>query len=937
MNKLAPFLLTLLLLNLSGKAENSLCTKSFDGSKFLYNYLNADSTFTAQANTVSYCASKGTAPWELWISNVQFRTINNASGKFKDYSTLGYSDYTNISTSIPRQIPFPLTVTPGLSWSGNLSNAYCRVWIDYNGNNVFEDSEIVLQSTNANTFTSNVVIPFDALNGLTADVRMRVAIKWGSYPGPCEIFDKGEVEDYTVNISGIGTKYTNVAVKNWSAPQSATVGQTQNSTFDILSNGTVPVFNVPVSVYLSFDNLWDSFDIKVGSVTTPAIGIGTLPGLSLPFTIPTNTTPGNYFLILRADINDQIPADNLIVKPFVVQPNSASYCASKGTAPWELWISKVQFGDINNIYGLMTINNASEKFKDFSTLGYSDYTNLTAKIPKNIPFPISITPGLSWLGNLSNAYCRVWIDYNNNNIFEDSEIVLQGSNSNPFTGNVTANADFVEGNKRMRVAIKWGSYPSACETFDKGEVEDYTVNLIGIGTKYRNVAVENWSVPQSASPGQTQNSTFDLDGNGTIPADPSEVSIFLSFDNVWDPSDVKVGNMIPPPLGLQILHGLSLPFTIPANTTSGNYFIILRADINDQIPADNLIVKPFVVQSYCASKGTKPWEQWIEHVSVATNFISTSFPATGKEGYGDFTNVTPATMYRGLGGLITLTPQSSWGGDPNNTNMYWRVWIDYNNNNDFNDPSELLVSRKININYSGDFFDNENSFTIPTTATLGKTRMRVAMKVGGYPDPCETFERGEVEDYSVNIVNAPAVIQPLVAFGNLKAEILDASVRLDWVKYSDKIMGYEIEKSLDGNLFRFMEKITGSTSEPYYYVYDNQPNEGDNFYRLKIILKTGEVTYSNVQSVGYNKITDFTLFPNPSQDEVFMDLKAFENKSVNMFISNPIGKIVFNETIESANRTPHRLDISTLNTGIYFIRIETKGKRAIVRKLQVMR
>ncbi len=662
MNKIIPSLLTLLLLNLSGKAENVSCTKSIGSNKILCNYLNAGSTTPDQANTGNYCASKGIKPFELWISNVQFNIINNASGKFKDYSTLGYSDYTNISTSIPRQIPFPLTVTPGLSYAGDLSNVYCRVWIDYNGNNIFEDSEIVLQSTNANPFIANVVIPFDALNGLTADVRMRVSVKWGGYPGPCETFDKGEVEDYTVNISGIGTKFTNIKVQNWSAPQSATAGQTQNSNFDIVNTGTLPVSNVPVSVYLSSDNLFSSNDLLIGSITTPPIGIQTLPGLSLPFTIPANTAPGNYFIILRADINDQIPADNLIVQPFVVQANTGNYCASKGIAPWQ---------------------------------------------------------------------------------------------------------------------------------------------------------------------------------------------------------------------------------------------------------------------------------QWISNVSVATPIGSLNFPMTSKEGYGDFTNVPPATIYRGMGGLITITPQSSWGGDPNNANMFWRVWIDFNNDNIFS-ANEMVISRPVVI-ASGVFLDNETGFSVPANANLGKTRMRISMKVGGYPDPCETFERGEVEDYSVNIVNAPPAIQPLIAFGNLKAEILDASVRLEWVKYCEKISGFEIEKSLDGNIFEFMKKITVSTSEPYYYVYDNQPNEGDNFYRLKIILKSGEVTYSNVQSVGYNKITDFITFPNPSQDEVFIDLKAFENKSVNLFISNPIGKIIFNETIESANRTPHRLDISELDTGFYFIRIETKGKRVIVRKLQVIR
>ena len=43
------------------------------------------------------------------------------------------------------------------------------------------------------------------------------------------------------------------------------------------------------------------------------------------------------------------------------------------------------------------------------------------------------------------------------------------------------------------------------------------------------------------------------------------------------------------------------------------------------------------------------------------------------------------------------------------------------------------------------------SFTVPATALLGSTRMRVSMKYNASPTSCETFADGEVEDYTVNI------------------------------------------------------------------------------------------------------------------------------------------------------------------------------------------
>jgi hypothetical protein len=144
-----------------------------------------------------YCASKGVAPWEYAIGNVKLGALNITSDKFKDINTLGYSDYTNLGTTIVKGQTYPLSITPLLSWIGNLPNVYCRVWIDFNQNKTFEANELVLEKTNANPLTVNFLVPTTATIGTT---RVRVSLKFGSYPTACETFDKGEVEDYLVDI-----------------------------------------------------------------------------------------------------------------------------------------------------------------------------------------------------------------------------------------------------------------------------------------------------------------------------------------------------------------------------------------------------------------------------------------------------------------------------------------------------------------------------------------------------------------------------------------------------------------------------------------------------------------------------------------------------------------------------------------------------------------
>jgi len=87
----------------------------------------------------------------------------------------------------------------------NLS-LYWYVWIDYNGNNIFEDAELIvsLSDESANIISESFTVPADASIGQT---RMRVYIKTYSQqtpepPSPCDdTSELAEVEDYRIFIS----------------------------------------------------------------------------------------------------------------------------------------------------------------------------------------------------------------------------------------------------------------------------------------------------------------------------------------------------------------------------------------------------------------------------------------------------------------------------------------------------------------------------------------------------------------------------------------------------------------------------------------------------------------------------------------------------------------------------------------------------------------
>ncbi|MBC8046866.1 MAG: T9SS type A sorting domain-containing protein [Fimbriimonadaceae bacterium] len=159
--------------------------------------------------------------------------------------------------------------------------------------------------------------------------------------------------------------------------------------------------------------------------------------------------------------------------------------------------------------------------------------------------------------------------------------------------------------------------------------------------------------------------------------------------------------------------------------------------------------------SYCASEGTISNEEWIDLVKLGT--INRT---SGDD--GGYYNGTALTTNLKKGTTKPIKVSAGMSGGP--WTEYWKVWIDWNHDFDFTDAGEEVFSTS-----SSSTSVLSGSFVVPSTATLGMTRMRVSMKYNATPSSCETFSYGEVEDYSVNIKAA-------LPYGELVAEINDITI-----------------------------------------------------------------------------------------------------------------------------------------------------------------
>lgn len=145
--------------------------------------------------------------------------------------------------------------------------------------------------------------------------------------------------------------------------------------------------------------------------------------------------------------------------------------------------------------------------------------------------------------------------------------------------------------------------------------------------------------------------------------------------------------------------------------------------------------------TYCSASASNTADERIGNVKFGT-INNTS---TGTAGYEDFTSVS-TNVTRGTAYSLSITPV--W--TSTKYNEAYAVYIDYNGNGSFADSGELVWSKA-----GSTTSPVTGSVTIPSTATLGSTRMRVMMKYSTIPtSSCEAYTYGQVEDYTINITSS---------------------------------------------------------------------------------------------------------------------------------------------------------------------------------------
>ncbi len=174
----------------------------------------------------------------------------------------------------------------------------------------------------------------------------------------------------------------------------------------------------------------------------------------------------------------------------------------------------------------------------------------------------------------------------------------------------------------------------------------------------------------------------------------------------------------------------------------------------------------------------------------------------------------------------------------------------------------------------------------------------------------------------------------------LAVELLDfkgwqqkESILLDWMTATEKENAYFIiERRSAESDFEMIGKVSGagnSNHEISYSFYDRQPNNGSNYYRLKMVDFNNNVSHSDVIYVPYvNTFELRAVYPNPAENMIHVQLNSKIESNGTITIKDNLGRVV-GETKKirvQKGIVTYDVDITTLNGGNYFIEVEVDGK-----------
>ena len=273
-----------------------------------------------------------------------------------------------------------------------------------------------------------------------------------------------------------------------------------------------------------------------------------------------------------------------------------------------------------------------------------------------------------------------------------------------------------------------------------------------------------------------------------------------------------------------------------------------------------------------------------------------------------------AVQYLNAGyGTYTINP-TTVGTYPNYSVSGFEHWI-------IDQTTAGTVDLKFN------YTDVNSNIVTPSAIRMAHFAVADWNDLGGTPDPGNTLTAGSVTVTGVSSFS-PFTFASLttgvipVKLTDFTAQKLNNIVKLSWTTEQElNSKEFVVEKSTDGNNWSTLNIITAignSALKNRYGTADNNPANGINYYRLKIVDRDGHSVLSAVKTVLFNSKYQVVVAPNPAIDFINVWIAKNNSLPVSISISSMNGKMLYQEKTTNAST---QINTSLFAKGIYLLKI----------------
>lgn len=603
-------------------------------------------------------------------------------------------------------------------------------------------------------------------------------------------------------------------------------------------------------------------------------------------------------------------------------------------------------------------------FSGFNDPTYWNYMNEIVEVMDQTSFEIEFTGAYD--GQLG-----IWIDYNNNDIFETDELQadVYVTRDETYTKRIFLSQG-VTGQRKIRLRYFDGSVWDAiasdpCASFENGMTIDHILNIeafrermpeAAIGTSFDQVQTSKNGFIRFLDESLYDATSWEWTFEGGFPSTSTEKNPLVRYDELG-----------------------CFDVTLKATNALGSSTITEECYIE--------------VISYCLPpdvEGSYSSDYYLHGVSLE-GILNENINSSYDPGYTYFessnADLSISTQY-----TIRLSTQSD---------IYVKAWIDFDQNNSFDDDEIIADYQASNGNQTVPV-----DFTVPTKAVTGQTRLRVRTDwLENEITPCEDHYGGEIEDYNVSIKLIPPVAdfrtnnttittEDTIDFENLSS---NQSSQWNWTfeggnpsssleedpqdimfpnagtytvsLTSSNAAGQDTETKQDYITVVYVpsaqfsaDKTTGISGEQINFtdesdnnptswnwfvdgtlfsndqnpsdVYFNSPGkytislevEGDPNTKL-LRTKKNYIDISAPANIENQTINPINIFPNPNNGSFALVLRHLNNTNYNLSITDIQGRKIHSESFNtSSGNWNKRMDLP-LETGIYFVQLNSNETR----------